>query len=39
MPQRRKYENDGARQAAYRCRQAKARDQERAEPRLPSLPP
>lgn len=38
MPQKRKYENDGARQAAYRCRQAKAREQELAEPRLPSLP-
>jgi len=38
MPQKRKYENDGARQAAYRCRQAKARLQEMADPRLPSLP-
>ena len=38
MPQRRKYENDAARQAAYRCRQARAREQDRAEPRLPSLP-
>ena len=38
MPQKRKYENDGARQAAYRCRQARAREQELADPRLPSLP-
>jgi hypothetical protein len=38
MPQKRKYQNDGARQAAYRRRQAQARLQERAEPRLPSLP-
>jgi hypothetical protein len=38
MPQKRKYENNGARQAAYRRRQAAARLQERADPRLPSLP-
>jgi hypothetical protein len=38
MPQKRKYQNDGARQAAYRCRLARAREQEMAEPRLPSLP-
>ena len=38
MPQKRKYENDAARQAAYRCRQAKARKQELVDPRLPSLP-
>lgn len=38
MPQKRKYENDGARQAAYRRRQAETRLQELADPRLPSLP-
>ncbi len=38
MPQKRKYENDGARQAAYRHRKAEARKQELADPRLPSLP-
>lgn len=38
MPQKRRYESDGARQAAYRCRQAQARKQEMADPRLPSLP-
>jgi hypothetical protein len=38
MPQKRKYENDAERQAAYRCRQAKIRKQEMADPRLPSLP-
>lgn len=38
MPQKRKYENNSARQAAYRCRQAKTREQELADPRLPSLP-
>jgi hypothetical protein len=38
VPQKRKYENDAARQAAYRCRLAQARTQELADPRLPSLP-
>jgi hypothetical protein len=38
MPQKRKYQTDSARQAAYRSRCAKARKQELADPRLPSLP-
>lgn len=38
MPQKRKYQSDSARQAAYRSRKAEDRKQALADPRLPSLP-
>jgi len=39
MPPKRKYQTNGSRQAAYRLRQVRVRQTERAEKGLPALPP